>query len=222
MMRDSLDVIAEGRRCGDHGYAFRWSTGRATSSRRHLARLCVWRLVTTFRFLLCIVFRSRRPCAGGWEGLLEHGEIHAGAGKLKHLTVKQLRAQQLVGMGRASIGRLPRTSNSADALTHTCGRSLRACGGGGPTRLFRVWPRGVFDIPLLCSPHFRSVALPTPQCVMGGRIKGMGGVMPAAFSFLALGRDIRPLERMFSRIRACMFVLMYICMYTYGRPLGVQ
>lgn len=63
------------------------------------------------------------PCAV--QGLC-HGSVawgianRAGAGTLKHLMVKQLLAQQaLVGMGRVSIGRVPRTNNSADAFTLT-------------------------------------------------------------------------------------------------------
>lgn len=44
----------------------------------------------------------------------------AGAGKLKQLKDTQLWAQQLLGKGRASMGTVPRISNSANARVHAC------------------------------------------------------------------------------------------------------
>ena len=47
-------------------------------------------------------------------------QLRAGAGRIRHLELKQLWVQDLVAKGKVSVHWLPRRDNPADALTHAC------------------------------------------------------------------------------------------------------
>lgn len=103
------------------------------------------------------VLQSILRCKGLCNISAAKGIARAGAGKLKHLIVKHLRAQQLVGMVTAATGRVPRANNAADALTHyhfgLVGVEVRP--------YFCEYGRGVFDAPPSHATAFNSFA-PSP------------------------------------------------------------
>ena len=64
-------------------------------------------------------FHSETACfcdSSATRGIAGRGEV----GKMKHLEVGQLRSQEKVREGRATVSWISRCRNAADALTHQC------------------------------------------------------------------------------------------------------